>query len=1433
MKTVRRTLASLLSLLMVLSCCTVLFPVFAGAEGISFGWGPTWLDVDENGVWQQNKTVPAAERFDYQYAAKYENGNYYFGLKYTGKLTGTADSYGNGSGTNLRLWVRNPATGYVSYNYFFDVSWNGTSFVTRLMRNTNAAGNTAAPVYGYDAESYPYTVNWAQTETGAEIELIVPDTVIGAGYETRAIFSVSNNDAANYCLHSNNNDNAPASKWYAGDVVIIDEADFFEILGNTVSVDKNNSCYGDTQIPADESYGTVSYESDEKNLYIRVRYHGDLATNGEKYGSGNGAFVRIWFRDPDRKVDSQFKSYDYFLDVEYIPGGTPRTRFLTNAKATKANEASVTYAYDADAKPYTVEGIVNEEAADGYKWEVRITMPISVISANGRWQFQPTLGFWGEHPDKSGNTVTGYSSRTFGNNVAPYTEWVEASALPALPKYGNDILTGDITKINVNLGSKWLDKIDCDKVANYSGLLNDGVTAADGGAFSYGAPWYSYYINGEFTTLADPANHLGRATFDLGSSKPVSEIAMQIAPANGASSIKVYASLNNVNWLEIGELTYKGSDFAIETINLVLEKEIEARYFKVEMVTTGMHFAVSEIMIYQYTETPYPGYFTEVDNPKFSEFDNIARAEGTGVTYNNVDADGTKYSGDVVDGVTGPAEYSGTWRGFKQGGNVVFDFGTTVENIGSVDIFNWPANKSGIVKPERIAVEASIDGVNWFTAYETTDFSADKWNSKDDIVLKETIRFDKLLAGRYVRVTVSGGWVFVSEIQVNAHTEVADVVNLSHTYLYDPTSANVITYGMGEKLGDVSGEKRLQWWNLASCEYDPATGTFKVVEIRKGTGGDEEDFRDMVIPAFGFVLGAHKDQSPALAQFINGLNLGDTVYLYGVDLTENTAKALDRACVRKTAIAGETPVSAPVSILKTLSGYAGGDITIWIPFTKDGTTYNTALDIRKALYPDDTKDRDYAWYSVIIVDADGKVTDVLTSRTGKNIVIPDGGFAIGAHSDSAEALAVIENANIGDRVYLYGLNPAENAGKSGALENAYFGVLHRHTMNVHVIPATCTEDGYTYEDCVCGHRTANHDIVPATGHDIEGQEVLVLDPTCGVGGYSYQICKKCNEKIKVEGSETQPTGKHHYTATAYEADAMFKLLVCDVCGESYVGNAAGEKAVMLGVSHHNTYNWGSEGFGIALITGEAGKKVSEVQKNYNANFAGYVVERIGDHYVATSFVKSGAHELVLPESGFILVVLPTHPKYGQYFGNGELLGNYIMPTFVGSNGFGGAFALDIASDPSLTNWFYALPAEEVTRVESLGAKVNTVTKSLRFGATFTKSESKVVSLGMLLMPEEKLGENVLDIAYAQANALVANVCAMRIENYVDGQAFDDYETVTFTVTVNGLEGHEDAIICARPYVVYENGFVEYGRLLKRSYNGVLNPKEETPVSPAG
>lgn len=806
MKTVRRTLASLLSLLMVLSCCTVLFPVFAGAEGISFGWVTEWLDVDENGMWQSKAVVPDAERFDYQYAAKYENGNYYFGLKYTGKLTGTAESNGNGLGTNLRLWVRNPATGYVSYNYFFDVSWNGTSFITRLMRNTNAGGNKAALVYGYDAESYPYTVNWAQTETGAEIELIVPDTVIGAGYETRAIFSVSNKDVANYCLHSNNNDNAPASAWYAGDVVIIDDADFFEILGNTATIDKNNSCYGSNQIPADESYGTVSYESDEENLYIRVRYHGDLATNGEKYGNGNGAFVRVWFRDLDRMVDSEFKSYDYFLDVEYTPDGT-RTRFLTNAKATKANEASVTYAYDAE-KPYTVEGIVNEEAADGYKWEVRITMPISVISANGRWQFQPTLGFWGEHPGADGSTVTGYSSLTFGDNGAPYTEWVEASALPALPQWGDDILTGDITKINVNLDSVWMDKLVCDKVANYSGLLNDGVTAADGGAFSYGAPWYAYYINGEFTTLADPANRLGRATFDLGSSKPVSEIAMQVAPGVGeASSIKVYASLNNVNWLEIGELTYEGT--AIQTINLVFDKEIEARYFKVEMVTKGMFFMVSEIMIYQYIETPYPGYFTEIDNPKFSELDNIASAEGTGVTYNSVDMTGT-YTGNVTDGITGPTGYNNNWRGFRQGGNVVFDFGTTVENIGSVDIFTWPANKSGIVKPERIAVEASIDGKNWFTAYETTDFSAAKWNAKDDNVLKETIRFDKLLAGRYVRVTVSGGWVFVSEIQVNAHTEVADIAELSHTFAYATGSANVFTYGMGEKLGDVT-EKRLQW----------------------------------------------------------------------------------------------------------------------------------------------------------------------------------------------------------------------------------------------------------------------------------------------------------------------------------------------------------------------------------------------------------------------------------------------------------------------------------------------------------------------------------------------------------------------------------------------------------------------------------------------
>lgn len=579
----------------------------------------------------------------------------------------------------------------------------------------------------------------------------------------------------------------------------------------------------------------------------------------------------------------------------------------------------------------------------------------------------------------------------------------------------------------------------------------------------------------------------------------------------------------------------------------------------------------------------------------------------------------------------------------------------------------------------------------------------------------------------------------------------------------------------------------------------------------------------MEIPEFGFVLGAHTagdTKAPALAQFINDLNVGDTVYLYGVDLTENTAKALDRACVRATPIEGETPVSAPVSVIKTLSGYAESDINIWIPFTKDGTTYNTPMAIRNALC-DDTKN--YVWYYVVVVDADGKITAINKTNGDKDMVIPEGGYAIGVHTASTDAIAIVNNANIGDTVYLYGLDLAENAGKSGALENAYFGILHRHTMVPHVITVTCTEDGYTYEDCVCGHRTVNHDILPATGHDVEGQEVIVLDPTCGDIGYSYQICKNCSEEIVIEDTETQPTGKHQYSATVREADNGFFDFECIVCGESYIGNADGEEAVRFAVSHHNTYSWGSDGFGVTLITGEAGKTVNECvsgQYKYNAEYAGYVVERIGDHYVATSFVKSGAHELVIPENGFIIVVKAVHAKYGKYFTEGELLGNYILPTFVGSYGFGGAFAIDIGAYPEQTNWFYAVSPAEATHVESLGAKVNTVTKSLRFGATFTKGEGKVTSLGMLLIPEEKLGGNVLDLEYAQANTLVANVRTMRIENYVDGQAFDDYETVTFTITVNGLEGHEDAIICARPYVVYEDGTVEYGRLVLRSYEAV-------------
>lgn len=141
------------------------------------------------------------------------------------------------------------------------------------------------------------------------------------------------------------------------------------------------------------------------------------------------------------------------------------------------------------------------------------------------------------------------------------------------------------------------------------------------------------------------------------------------------------------------------------------------------------------------------------------------------------------------------------------------------------------------------------------------------------------------------------------------------------------------------------------------------------------------------------------------------------------------------------------------------------------------------------------------------------------------------------------------------------------------------------------------------------------------------------------------------------------------------------------------------------------------------------------------------------------------------------------------------------------------------------------PAVDDEPVKSLGAKVNTDKVALRFGATYNKiaENGAVANLGMILAPEAKCGGlSLVEYAAVEGNVAIS-VSAKGIVEYVAGQAFDDYSTFTYYVTVVGLDGHEDDVISAVPFIEYEDGTIVYADQLDRSYSEVLAEAEATPA----
>ena len=148
---------------------------------------------------------------------------------------------------------------------------------------------------------------------------------------------------------------------------------------------------------------------------------------------------------------------------------------------------------------------------------------------------------------------------------------------------------------NIALHKPWSGiEVPTNEGANaYTGDFTDGVYAAEGDAFSYKEPWFTFSCNDQndssWTNLTD---RVGRVDIELGDAGTgITKVRMQVAPEiGGAEYIKVYADDK-----EIGAMTYEGTD--IQWIELALDGPIDAETISVEIKITDMFFMVSEIEV--------------------------------------------------------------------------------------------------------------------------------------------------------------------------------------------------------------------------------------------------------------------------------------------------------------------------------------------------------------------------------------------------------------------------------------------------------------------------------------------------------------------------------------------------------------------------------------------------------------------------------------------------------------------------------------------------------------------------------------------------------------------------------------------------------------------------------------------------------------------
>ena len=322
---------------------------------------------------------------------------------------------------------------------------------------------------------------------------------------------------------------------------------------------------------------------------------------------------------------------------------------------------------------------------------------------------------------------------------------------------------------------------------------------------------------------------------------------------------------------------------------------------------------------------------------------------------------------------------------------------------------------------------------------------------------------------------------------------------------------------------------------------DMGNGVWPAALISASSNTPAEGGNQALIPADAVKLDAEPVTTEELqaaaagaAVTMNAVSPADNAQKDQMDISEadvpaGSLQAVQVGDIRKTDV-NRLPLE--LKGVETGTECQGKTVTLSIVADNDTTNgvYTVAYDASKVTFTGKSGLVDYTSFS----DRDGVVTFAYAAKDA----VP-AGTTLATLTFTAEA----------DTEATFTITTVEEGRNKPGTSETLTVTVPEHDYIVSVVPATCTEGGYTLYTCRnCGSNYKDH-FTEALGHDWSAWTVQT-PASCEIDGVEARTCARCGE------TETRPipaTG-HNYDITVVDptcTESGYTLYTCTVCGYSY------------------------------------------------------------------------------------------------------------------------------------------------------------------------------------------------------------------------------------------------------------------------------------------